>query len=113
MMGMALYDLNVPVTKSSSALLCLTKDQAAEYAPSACIRCGKCVEVCPSNLVPQMMKEYADMNDNAAFEAVNGMECYECGSCTYICPAKRRLTQAFVKTRRSVMEERRKAKEAK
>ena len=60
-----------------------------------------------------MMKEYADVNDNAAFEAINGMECYECGSCTYICPAKRRLTQAFVKTRRSVMEERRKAKEAK
>ncbi len=113
MMGMAIYDLNVPVTKSSSALLCLSKDEVAKYAPSACIRCGKCVEVCPSNLVPQMMKEYADVNDNAAFEAVNGMECYECGSCTYICPAKRRLTQAFVKTRRSVMEERRRAKEAK
>lgn len=113
MMGMAIYDLNVPVTKSSSALLCLSKDEVAKYAPSACIRCGKCVEVCPSNLVPQMMKEYADVNDNAAFEAINGMECYECGSCTYICPAKRRLTQAFVKTRRSVMEERRKAKEAK
>lgn len=113
MMGMAIYDLNVPVTKSSSALLCLSKDEVAKYAPSACIRCGKCVEVCPSNLVPQMMKEYADVNDNTAFEAINGMECYECGSCTYICPAKRRLTQAFVKTRRSVMEERRKAKEAK
>lgn len=113
MMGMALYDLNVPVTKSSSALLCLTKDQVARSAPTACIRCGKCVEVCPSNLVPQMMKEYADANDNVSFEKINGMECYECGSCTYICPAKRLLTQAFVKTRRSIAAERRRAKEEK
>lgn len=113
MMGMALYDLNVPVTKSSSALLCLTEDQVARSAPTACIRCGKCVEVCPSNLVPQMMKEYADANDNASFEKINGMECYECGSCTYICPAKRLLTQAFVKTRRSIANERRRAKEGK
>ena len=112
-MGMALYDLNVPVTKSSSALLCLTKDQVARSAPTACIRCGKCVEVCPSNLVPQMMKEYADANDNVSFEKINGMECYECGSCTYICPAKRLLTQAFVKTRRSIAAERRRAKEEK
>ena len=108
MMGMALYDLDVPVTKSSSALLCLTHDEVARSNATACIRCGKCIDVCPSNLVPQMMKEYADMNDNASFEKIGGMECYECGSCTFICPAKRRLTQSFVKTRRGIMEERRK-----
>ena len=108
MMGMALYNLNVPVTKSSSALLCLTRDEVAASPATACIRCGKCIEVCPSNLVPQMMKEYADVNDNVSFEKIGGMECYECGSCTFICPAKRRLTQSFVKTRRGIMEERRK-----
>jgi len=108
MMGMALYNLNVPVTKSSSALLCLTHDEVAKSQATACIRCGKCIEVCPSNLVPQMMKEYADVSDNSSFEKIGGMECYECGSCTFICPAKRRLTQSFVKTRRGIMEERRK-----
>ncbi len=112
MMGMAIYDTNVPVTKISSALLCLEKDESAEFEPTACIRCGRCVEVCPSNLVPQRMAEYAEVYDKASFEAINGMECYECGSCTYVCPARRRLTQAFAETRRSVMADRRKQKEA-
>ncbi len=95
MMGMALYDLNVPIGKTSSALLCLTKDEVAEMEPSACIRCGRCVAACPSNLVPQKMMEYAEANDVEGFIGVSGTECYQCGSCTYVCPAKRQLTQAF------------------
>jgi electron transport complex protein RnfC len=108
MMGMALYDIDVPVMKTSSALLCLTKDEVAEYEPTACIRCGRCVSVCPSKLVPQKMLAYAEKFDNDSFVQINGMECYECGSCTYVCPAKRRLTQSFKQTRRSVMDSRRK-----
>ena len=107
MMGMALFDLNVPVMKSSSALLCMTKDEVAEHEPSPCIRCGRCVSVCPSKLVPQKMLEYAERFDNEGFEKIFGMECYECGSCTYVCPAKRRLTQSFKETRRSVLDARR------
>ena len=94
--------------KTSSALLCLTKDEVAEYEPTACIRCGRCVSVCPSKLVPQKMLAYAEKFDNDSFVQINGMECYECGSCTYVCPAKRRLTQSFKQTRRSVMDSRRK-----
>lgn len=108
MMGMALFDINVPVMKSSSALLCLTKDEVAEQEPSACIRCGRCAEVCPNNLVPQKMLEYAERFDNEGFEKIHGMECYECGACTYVCPAKRRLTQSFKQTRRSILDSRRK-----
>lgn len=108
MMGMALFNIDVPVMKTSSALLCLTKDEVAEHEPTACIRCGRCVSVCPSKLVPQKMLEYAERFDNEGFEKVFGMECYECGSCTYVCPAKRRLTQSFKQTRRSVMDSRRK-----
>ena len=108
MMGMALFSLDIPVTKTSSALLAMTHDQAAEFEPSACIRCGRCVAACPSNLIPQKMLEYAQRFDDEGFIALDGMECYECGSCTYVCPARRPLTQAFKQTRRSILDKRRK-----
>lgn len=98
-MGKAMFDINVPVTKTSSALLFLSHDDVAAMEPTACIRCGRCVNACPSNLVPQMMIGYAERNDIEGFKRVGGMECYECGSCTYVCPAKRRLTQAFAYAR--------------
>ena len=107
MMGAALYDIDVPVTKASSALLGLTKDEVAEFEPTACIRCGRCVDACPSNLIPQKLAEAAENFDDEAFEKLNGMECFECGSCTYVCPAKRRLTQAFKQSRQSVAAARR------
>ncbi len=110
MMGNALFSLDVPVTKISSALLCMSKDEVAAMAPTACIRCGRCVEACPSNLIPQKMMECAERFDDEGFEKLGGMECYECGSCTYVCPAKRRLTQAFKQAKKSVMDKRRKAK---
>lgn len=108
MMGMALFDLDIPVTKTSSALLAFAKDEAAMMPTSPCIRCGRCVSVCPSRLVPQRMMEYAENFDNEGFVGIDGMECYECGTCTYVCPAGRRLTQAFKQTRRSILDERRK-----
>lgn len=108
MMGMALFSLDIPVTKISSALLCLTHDEAAANEPTACIRCGRCVEACPSKLIPQKMLEYSEKFDDEGFQKLYGMECYECGSCTYVCPAKRRLTQAFKQTRRSILDNRKK-----
>lgn len=108
MMGIALFDLHIPITKTSSALLAFTKDMVSECEPTACIRCGRCVSVCPSRLIPQKMMEYSDYFDDKGFEAIHGMECYECGTCTYVCPAKRRLTQSFKQTRRSILDNRRK-----
>lgn len=108
MMGVALFNLDIPITKISSALLCLTHDEVAANEPTACIRCGRCVEACPSKLIPQKMLEYSEKFDDEGFQKIYGMECYECGSCTYVCPAKRRLTQAFKQTRRSILDSRRK-----
>lgn len=108
MMGMAMYSLDVPVTKTTSALLCYSKDEVAASEETACIRCGRCVEVCACNLVPQKMMEYAERFDAKGYEKWSGMECYECGSCAYVCPAKRRLTQAFKETKRTVLDNRRK-----
>ena len=108
MMGFAMFDLNVPVTKTSSSILALTKDEVAENEPSPCIRCGRCVQACPGNLVPQKMAQAAMHNDYDTFVKLNGMECYECGSCTYVCPAKRPLTQTFKQARQYVAAQRRK-----
>ena len=109
MMGQALFNLEIPVTKTSSALTCMTKDEVAIHAPSACIRCGRCVSVCPSHVVPQMMMDAAERSDIERFTALNGMECCECGCCTYVCPAKRPLTQAFKEMRKVVAASRKKA----
>lgn len=108
MMGTALFSLDIPVTKTSSALLCMTKDEVAKMEPSACIRCGRCVAACPSKLIPQKMLECAENSQDEEFIRLHGMECYECGSCTYVCPAKRRLTQAFKQTRKSILSKRKK-----
>ncbi len=109
MMGQALFDLSIPVSKTSSALTCLTKDQVAELEPSACIRCGRCVSVCPGRVVPQKIMKAAERHDLEAFVKLNGMECCECGCCAYICPARRPLTQAFKEMRKAVMASRKKA----
>lgn len=108
MMGFAIFDLNVPVVKTSSSILALTKDEVAEVEPSPCIRCGRCLTACPGNLVPQKMAEAALNGDYDTFVKLNGMECYECGSCTFVCPAKRPLTQTFKQARQYVAAQRRK-----
>lgn len=109
MMGMALYTTDIPVTKTSSGLVCMSQDDVAAFDTTACIRCGRCVDVCACGLVPQKMYQAAVVQkDLDAFVALNGMECYECGTCAYVCPAKVRLTQAFKVARKSVMDSRRK-----
>ncbi|ABX40598.1 electron transport complex subunit RsxC [Lachnoclostridium phytofermentans] len=108
MMGLALYSLDIPVTKTSSALLAFASDEVADMEEGPCIRCGRCVEVCPGRIVPQKLMEFAERFDDKGFEGLNGMECCECGCCSYICPAGRHLTQAFKQSKRSILNERKK-----
>ncbi len=109
MMGMAMYTLDTPITKTSSSILAMTHDEVAANEPTNCIRCGRCATVCPCHLVPQMMAQAGEKNDLDEFVKLNGMECYECGTCTFVCPAKRRLTQVFKTCRQAVMAKNRKA----
>ena len=108
MMGTAMYTLDVPVQKTSSAILAFAEDEVEQFESSPCIRCGRCVAACPSHLVPQKLEIASRLFDNETFEKLSGMECYECGSCTYVCPAGRRITQALKQTRRAVLDARRK-----
>lgn len=95
MMGFAMHTVDVPVTKTSSSILCLSKDAVAANMPSACINCGRCVNACPSRIVPSRLAALAERHDEEGFKKMNGMECVECGSCSYVCPAKRPLKQAI------------------
>ena len=108
MMGKALSTLDIPVTKTSSSLLALAKDDVADSKETACIRCGRCVAACPMQLVPTKMAAACRKGDKATFEKLHGMECYGCGSCTYVCPAKKQLTQLFVRTRSEILADRKK-----
>ncbi len=109
MMGFGIFDLDVPTTKTASALLCLTEDDVSMMEPGPCINCGRCVEVCPGRIVPRLLADYAENYNEEAFLAHDGMECCECGCCSYVCPAKRPLTQT-IKSMRKMQLAKKKAK---
>ncbi len=102
MMGFAMFDTDVPITKTSSAITCFTKDEVAAYTPSACINCGRCADVCPGRVIPARLADFSENHDEEKFLKYNGMECCECGCCSYVCPAKRQLTQS-IKTMRKII----------
>jgi len=108
MMGFALMDLNVPTTKTASALLCFKSDEVSKVKAGPCINCGLCAEVCPGRVVPTMLDQMAERGDKEAFVKYNGMECCECGCCSYVCPAKRNLTQSIKTMRKQILADRRK-----
>ena len=95
MMGTRLYDTKVPVTVSSSSLVCLRQKDYIQHEKEACIKCGSCISVCPQGLYPLYLKKYADRKNYQSFRMAGGMNCIGCGSCSYICPAKRELTASF------------------
>lgn len=108
MMGKALFTLDTPIVKGSSALLCFREDVVSDIEPSNCIRCGRCVEVCPGRVMPNRLADLAEHGDIDNFLKADGMECCECGCCSYVCPAKRHLTQIISSTRKQILANRKK-----
>lgn len=108
MMGVAFYKTDVPLIKTSSAFLFLSKE-AGEMPPERnCICCAACVNHCPMGLMPLELNYYALIGDLESFEKYNGVDCIECGSCSYICPSKRHLAQTIRFARGTVLANRRK-----
>ena len=96
MMGLAQYTVDVSVGKGTGAMLAFAGDEEKYVETPQCIRCGRCVGVCPIRLEPVFMYKYLMKGDWETFrDKLHGMDCIECGACTYTCPARLPLTHAF------------------
>jgi len=93
MMGFAFTDLDLPVTKGTSGVTVLIRDDVKKAAETACVRCGRCVDACPMNLVPTKLAMAARNQAPDVAEAYHIMACIECGCCAYTCPASLPLVQ--------------------
>ena len=95
MMGSAQHSLETPVIKNTSALLAFCGDEESFEPEPVCIRCGKCIGVCPMRLMPVYINQYATHGEFAECKKLNVADCIECGCCSYVCPGKVHLVQAM------------------
>jgi electron transport complex protein RnfC len=87
MMGKALNSLDVAVTKGTSGLVIMDDSEATRRTESNCIKCAKCVDVCPMGLEPHLLSKLAKKQIHDKLETERVMDCMECGSCSFECPA--------------------------
>lgn len=92
MMGMSIPDADMPVVKTSNALLAF--DHYDQRRTSACIRCGRCIKVCPIGLMPAEIEKAYKIKNIDELKELKVMLCMNCGSCTYMCPANRKLAES-------------------
>lgn len=104
MMGVAQSDLAVPVVKATNSILCLLKDQNGAAENPVCLRCGKCVSVCPMRLQPLYMYRFTNAGRVEELKRLNILDCIECGSCAFTCPGKLPLVERFRKGKQMVRE---------
>ncbi|MCF6181728.1 4Fe-4S dicluster domain-containing protein [Lutibacter sp.] len=91
MMGKAIKNTDVPVTKGTSGILVISEDEASRGEQQNCIRCGKCVSVCPMGLEPNLLMDLSEKGFYEKASSEDIMTCIECGSCSYVCPSHRPL----------------------
>ncbi|WFA08581.1 electron transport complex subunit RsxC [Tissierella sp. Yu-01] len=102
MMGMSQFSTRVPIIKGTGGILVLSEREVVSEKIEACIKCGKCLEVCPVYLQPLYISAYALKNNFGEAEKYRAMDCIECGACSYICPSKRPLTESIKLAKREI-----------
>ena len=102
MMGIAQYDASVPTIKACNAITVLGFKNRYSVPDSQCIRCGKCIDVCPMRLMPVLMYKALHTGDVEEMKATNLMDCIECGCCAYNCPACVPLVLGFRSGKQSI-----------
>ena len=93
MMGIALPNMDYPIMKNNNAVLAFGEREAVTPEPTACIRCGSCIDSCPLRLMPTEFAESYERRDVEQLRKLKVNLCMECGCCSYACPAKRPLVQ--------------------
>jgi len=93
MMGVAQYDFSAPIMKATSGILVLTKEEINDHAETPCLKCGKCVDACPLELMPTKLARYSQLEKLEEAEGLDITVCMECGTCAYTCPANIPLVQ--------------------
>lgn len=104
MMGIAICDTEAPICKQNNALLAFDDRKDLIKKERDCIRCGKCVDVCPMSLMPTLIERYAKVKDAESLKKYNVNVCMECGSCAYCCPSGRPLVQ-YMRLAKQVLRE--------
>ena len=95
MMGLCATSFEAPTVKGTAGVLYFTEEEDKMVPNPTCIRCGKCITVCPMNLEPVFMYMYYTKHDFDNMAKYHVTDCFECGSCSYNCPARMPLTHAF------------------
>lgn len=108
MMGMAQKSLDVTVMKNTSGILLIPFEHVSQYTAEPCIRCGRCVECCPMDILPATISQAVENERFDWAEQLNVLACIECGSCSYLCPSHRPLNQHFKRAKAEIAASRRK-----
>lgn len=103
MMGKAVMNLDVPICKGTNSVTVLTGDDAHRKVIQPCIRCGKCVTVCPMGLEPYLIATLSSLHKYDRLEKEDVTSCISCGSCQYTCPSHRPLLDNIIQGKAAVM----------
>ena len=112
MMGVSVYSLAIPISKNTSGILLLAASEVSQYQSKSCIRCGRCNDVCPMQLMPGILSVQIENESFELAENWHVMDCMECGCCSYVCPASRPLVQHLRRAKADVSALHRAAKAA-